>query len=183
MKKSDAGFSIDKIVEIFLFVIAVCLLSLGAIMEKNSGLDSFKTGKIIIATQGVDMGKYSHIATKNFARWNNALQSRDAKKVAELYFSDATFLPTVSPKFLNGNDEAEQYFKYFLKKNPIGKIVSEKVQVLSPSRYLHSGLYNFQIDEAGDRHIVEARFTFLWTLDEQGIWKIAHHHSSLQPKV
>lgn len=183
MEKSDADFSIDTIVKIFLCVIVVCLLSLGALMAKNSGLDSSRRDKIIIATQGIDVEKYSHIATKNFARWNNALQSRDAKKVTELYFPDATFLPTCSSEFLNEDCETEQYFKYFLKKNPIGKIVSEKVQVLSPSIYLHSGLYNFKIGEVGDRHTIEARFTFLWILDEQGVWKISHHHSSIKPKA
>jgi hypothetical protein len=28
---------------------------------------------------------------------------------------------------------------------------------------------------------VEARFTFVYSRDEEGEWKIVHHHSSLKP--
>lgn len=182
MEKRNTGFSNDKIVNIFSGIIIVVFLLLGGFIANNRGLDSFRTSESVATMQGITVKNYSQIATENFARWNDALRSRGPQKVAELYSSEATFLPTLSPKFMNGNDETEEYFKNFLKKNPVGKIVLEKVQILSSVSYLHSGLYNFQIDEAGDRHIVEARFTFLWTLNEKGIWKIAHHHSSVRPK-
>jgi uncharacterized protein (TIGR02246 family) len=180
MEKRNVGFSINTLINIFLVFITVGFLFLGALVSK--GIEGVKTNQIVVIMQGDAMRKYEQIAIENFVRWNEALQSHDAKKVAELYSSEATFLPTLSPKFMNGNEEAEEYFKRFLKKNPMGKVVKEKVQVLSSTSYLHSGLYNFQIDEAEGKHIIEARFTFLWTLDEQGIWKIAHHHSSIKPK-
>jgi len=120
--------------------------------------------------------------SSNFTRWNEALLSKDPKKVAELYTEDATFLPTVSPEFKFGQKETEDYFKHFLQKDPDGKVVAEKVQTLSPSSYLHSGLYNFELGPKDDRQIVEARFTFLWVQNDVGQWKIAHHHSSVKPK-
>jgi hypothetical protein len=39
---------------------------------------------------------FDKLAKENFALWNNALQTKDAKKVASLYNSDISFLPTVS---------------------------------------------------------------------------------------
>jgi uncharacterized protein (TIGR02246 family) len=119
----------------------------------------------------------------NFNRWNEALLSRDPKAVAELYTEDATFLPTLSPEFKSGKKETEEYFAHFLQKNPIGTVLEEKIQTLSPKSYLHSGMYNFEVGPADDRQIVEARFTYLWTQTEEGKWKIAHHHSSVKPKA
>ncbi|MCX6739422.1 MAG: SgcJ/EcaC family oxidoreductase [Candidatus Parcubacteria bacterium] len=122
------------------------------------------------------------VVTENFDQWNAALNSKDPKKVAEMYTEDATFLPTLSPKFKVGREETEEYFEHFLQKNPDGKVVQEKVQTLSPKSYLHSGMYNFIVDQDGDRRLVEARFTFLWEQDAHGVWKIAHHHSSVKPQ-
>lgn len=122
------------------------------------------------------------VVSENFHRWNEALNSTDPKKVAELYTEDATFLPTLSPAFKQGIEETEEYFEHFLQKNPDGKVVEEKVQTLSPKSYLHSGMYDFTVDQNGERKTVEARFTFLWVQDENGEWKIAHHHSSVKPQ-
>lgn len=122
------------------------------------------------------------LVRENFNRWNNALLTGDAKAVADLYSRKSTFLPTVSPEFKKGVDEAEDYFKHFLEKNPSGKIVSEAIQPISSSAYLHSGTYDFEIGPEDNRTIVEARFTFLWQKSYSGGWKIAHHHSSVKPK-
>ena len=122
------------------------------------------------------------IVSENFARWNEALLSKDPKRVADLYTKDATFLPTLSPDFKFGQEETEGYFEHFLKKSPAGKVIEEKVQTLSTESYLHSGMYNFELGPKDARHAVEARFTFLWVQDDNGQWKIAHHHSSLKPQ-
>jgi hypothetical protein len=41
---------------------------------------------------GPDMNK---LARENFGKWNAALQTKDAKAVADLYSSSLSFLPTV----------------------------------------------------------------------------------------
>lgn len=125
---------------------------------------------------------FLEIAHDNFERWNEALQTRDAKKVALLYSEDNTFLPTMSPDFKFGQNEAEGYFEHFLLKNPFGKIVEDKVQTLGEDLYLHSGLYNFEIGPSEKRETAEARFTYVWQKDKDGQWKILHHHSSVRPK-
>jgi uncharacterized protein (TIGR02246 family) len=121
------------------------------------------------------------IAKKNFAKWNAALLTKDAKKVADLYTSDATFLPTVSPEFKKGREGAEDYFHHFLEKDPEGEVVEEVVQPISIDCYLQSGLYNFAVGPKEKREIVAARFTFLWQRGTDGQWRIAHHHSSKVP--
>ena len=122
---------------------------------------------------------FLEIARENFKKWNEALQTKDASKVAELYSKDNSFLPTLNGEFKAGQEEAEGYFEHFLLKNPAGKIVEEKIQPLGDA-YIHSGLYDFEVGPADKREIVEARFTYVWR-EEDGKWKILHHHSSLKP--
>lgn len=121
-------------------------------------------------------------AQANFRAWNEALQTRDAATVAKMYSEDCTFLPTQSGEFKQGQSGAEDYFHHFLQKNPEGRIVEERVQELGPDSYLHSGMYNFEVGPKDNRSIVEARFTYVWKRDDEGNWKIAHHHSSVKPK-
>lgn len=120
-------------------------------------------------------------ARANFAIWNDALKTGDTKTVAALYAETSTFLPTVNGEFKRGQLQAEEYFKHFLEKNPTGEIVEDEVQILSPTCYLHSGMYNFELGPDNKREIVEARFTFVWEKDAQGKWRIIHHHSSGRP--
>lgn len=126
---------------------------------------------------------FLEIARANFQKWNEALKTKDASKVAELYSKDSSFLPTLNGEFKAGQEEAEGYFEHFLLKNPSGKVVEEKVQPLGDS-YVHSGLYDFEVGPADKREIVEARFTYVWQdINKNGQWKIIHHHSSVKPVI
>ncbi|MFA5184842.1 MAG: SgcJ/EcaC family oxidoreductase [Patescibacteria group bacterium] len=131
--------------------------------------------------------RLQELAAAQFARWNQALLSRDPHMVASLYSPEASFLPTLNPEFKNGQPGAEEYFHHFLEKNPEGKVVAEAVQEVASDQsgntaaFLHSGLYDFLVGPAEQRGTAEARFTFLWQKDENGDWKIRHHHSSLKP--
>jgi uncharacterized protein (TIGR02246 family) len=124
----------------------------------------------------------SKIASANFESWNDTLQTKDPEKVAALYSDDATFLPTVSGKFMKGKDGAAEYFEHFLKKDPSGRVIEEKIITLEPGCYLHSGKYNFQVGPADNRQVVEAEFSFVWMKDSNDDWKIIHHHSSMAPE-
>jgi len=123
------------------------------------------------------------IAKQNFKTWSESLTTKNPKTVAGLYTEDATFLPTVSSEFKKGQGGAEEYFHHFLEKDPKGEVVEEEVQFLGENCYLHSGMYNFEVNSPeGGRQIVEARFSFVWQKNERGEWKILHHHSSVRPK-
>lgn len=127
------------------------------------------------------MDKIKEIARRNFFIWNQALETGDQKKVAGLYAEGATFLPTVSGEFKKGRSGAEEYFKHFLEKNPIGEIIDDEVQILGSDIYLHSGMYNFELGPDSKREVVKARFSYVVKLKEDGDFEILHHHSSVKP--
>lgn len=135
-----------------------------------------------INNEGGPKMEMQEIAHNNFDLWAKALLTKDPKKVAELYSQDSTFHPTVSGKFKKGSFGAEEYFEHFLAKNPEGKITEEKVHSLGSDSYLHSGLYDFEVDNSEGRENVNARFSFVWRKDPSGQWKIIHHHSSVKPQ-
>jgi len=127
--------------------------------------------------------EFKKIAADNFLLWQNALLSGSAEQVAELYTETATFLPTVSAEFKKGKNGAASYFRHFLEKNPSGSVVLDEVQVINKQNYVHSGFYNFEVGPPDNRKVLEARFTFVWGLNEYDEWKILHHHSSLKPTI
>jgi len=126
----------------------------------------------------VDIG----LARANFKRWNDALQTKDAATVANLYDSrDLSFLPTVSPKHIKDGSNTEDYFKAFVQKNPFGTITDDSIQAFNDGNaYLHSGMYTFELGDAGARTPVQARFSYVWKKVGND-WKISHHHSSVVP--
>lgn len=89
-------------------------------LEKFKGVDSPQEN-----TQTIQ-----EITSRNFSKWNSALQTGNPKEVAALYFKDATFLPTASREFKKGQKGAEEYFTHFLKKNPTGKIIKEEIKTI-----------------------------------------------------
>jgi uncharacterized protein (TIGR02246 family) len=129
-----------------------------------------------------DKESFLEIAHENFKKWNEALQTKEPEKVAELYTEDCTFLPTMSGDFKFGQEGAESYFEHFLQKDPIGLVKEEKIQETGPDTYIHSGMYDFEVGPADKREIAEARFTYVWQRNESGHWEIIHHHSSIKPK-
>ena len=69
------------------------------------------------------------LARANFKRWNDALQTKDAAVVANMYdSSDLSFLPTVSPKHIKDDFSTEDYFTAFVQKNPFGTITDDSIQ-------------------------------------------------------
>jgi uncharacterized protein (TIGR02246 family) len=129
------------------------------------------------------MSDFQTLATQNFKRWSDSLLTLDPAAVAALYTENNDFLPTQSGEFKHGRAAAEGYFHHFLEKHPVGRVTEESVQALGEKSYLHSGHYNFELDDGqGGRQTVEARFSFVWTQTENGDWLIAHHHSSVRPQ-
>ena len=60
--------------------------------------------------------------SKQFDRWNAALQTGDPKQVAALYAPGGVLLPTVSNQVRTTKEEIEDYFSGFLQLKPQGKI-------------------------------------------------------------
>lgn len=113
-----------------------------------------------------------------FDRWNDSLQTADARKVAANYAQRSILLPTVSNKPRLSDAERVDYFEHFLENRPSGKIDSRQIEIGCNSA-VDAGLYSFTFAKSGA--VVHARYTFTYAwLDGQ--WLITSHHSSAMPE-
>uniref|UniRef100_A0A7S4J4T4 Calcium/calmodulin-dependent protein kinase II association-domain domain-containing protein n=1 Tax=Odontella aurita TaxID=265563 RepID=A0A7S4J4T4_9STRA len=115
-----------------------------------------------------------------FSLWNDALATLDPDAVAARYSKSPCLLPTVSDVPRTDYDSIKAYFVDFLKKEPQGTIL-ESYTTSGPNWCMDDGIYEFVFGATGD--IVKARYSFVYTKDENDdTWKIAHHHSSQMPE-
>ena len=120
------------------------------------------------------------LAQELFDTWNNALQTGNAKAVAQLYWDDGVLLPTVSNVPRVNHAEIEDYFHHFLESKPFGTIVSRNLKQ-GCNKLTDAGVYEFQVTKNGEQMVVPARYTFVYEF-RNGEWKISHHHSSMMPE-
>ncbi len=120
------------------------------------------------------------LADDNFKSWNEALEKGEAKEVAKKYLEEGELFGTVSAKIRKGQKEIEGYFDHFLEIDPSGEVIERKTINISTKAFLDSGLYNFQVTRDGKKQTIEAMFTYIWQKDENGEWKIKHHHSAVK---
>ena len=120
------------------------------------------------------------LAEELFIKWNNALQTGNAKKVAALYAEDAVLLPTVSNLPRTSTAEIEDYFVHFLEKKPYGIIKQRNIKQ-GCNKLTDAGIYDFEVVSDGKKKIVPARYTFVYEY-RNNEWKIVHHHSSMMPE-
>lgn len=113
-----------------------------------------------------------------FERWNDALKTGDAQKVADNYLSDAVLLPTVSKQVRLTDAERVDYFEHFMEKKPIGKIDTRTIRI-GCNKAIDTGTYTFTF---ADKTEVSARYTFTYTWKDNE-WKISSHHSSAMPEA
>ena len=116
-----------------------------------------------------------------FDRWNAAVLTEDAEKVADLYAPDAVLLPTLSPEIRTTREGIVDYFEGFLAKHPSGEEIRSVVKVLDPRTAIDTGVYRFTFHNADQTTTsVDARYTFVYE-KRHGAWWIINHHSSLMP--
>lgn len=121
-----------------------------------------------------------HPSVQNFARWQDALLSRDPHQVADLYADNATLIPTMFKKMATDRNAIVEYFTFFLSLLPGASMIQEEVIPTSDDSYLHCGVYRFKLTVDGSEQEVDARFTMVWQkVDDE--WNILHHHSSRNP--
>lgn len=118
---------------------------------------------------------------KLFDNWNAALQTRDPKTIAALYANNGVLLPTLSNTPRTNHKELEDYFTYFVKKHPSGKI-DQRVIFSGCNWATDTGLYTFTLYEnyPNGKQTVGARFSYTYEYIN-GKWLIISHHSSLLP--
>lgn len=116
-----------------------------------------------------------------FDRWNAALATGDAKKVAALYAPNGILEPTVSNQVRSTPAEIEEYFVHFLQAKPQGVINERFIRMLDDDVALDAGVYTFSLTKQGKPVKVQARYTYLYEKID-GDWKIVNHHSSAMPE-
>ena len=118
------------------------------------------------------------IISELLQKWVTAIKSGDPKQVVSLYHDDGILLGTFSNKERVGRDLILEYFENLLKSPVDVEIVSEHPHVLE-SAVVNSGLYNF----VTNGKTVNARFSFMYTKNDDSDWKIISHHSSVIPEA
>jgi len=113
-----------------------------------------------------------------FSLWNDALATKDPKKVADRYSKEGVLLPTVSDVPRNDYPGIVDYFTNFLKLEPQGEILESNV-IVGANWAQDAGLYEFTMGATGAK--VKGRYTFVYVF-EDGEWKISQHHSSVMPE-
>ena len=117
-----------------------------------------------------------NLATELLQKWTSAIKNGDPKQVTKLYHENGILLGTFSAKERVGHELILEYFESLLKSPVEVQIVSEHSHVFE-SDVVNSGLYNF----ITDGKIINARFSFAYSKNDDG-WKIISHHSSVLPE-
>ncbi len=109
-------------------------------------------------------------------KWTSTIKNGDPKQVTKLYDENGILLGTFSPKERVGHELILEYFESLLKSPVEVQIVSEHSHVFE-STAVNSGLYNF----ITNGKTINARFSFVYSKNDDG-WKIISHHSSVLPE-
>ncbi len=112
-----------------------------------------------------------------FDRWNESLQTGNAKTVSENYLSDAVLLPTLSNQVRLTDEERIHYFEAFLAKKPVGHIDSRTIRI-GCNKAIDTGTYTFTFKD-GSKAAARYTFTYAWNGEK---WLISTHHSSAMPE-
>jgi uncharacterized protein (TIGR02246 family) len=112
-----------------------------------------------------------------FDRWNDSLKTGNPHKVMANYAPRSVLIPLSSTKPRLTLDDKEDYFHTFLKKHPVGRVVSRTI-VLNCNTAIDEGLYTFSFPNNGPE--VKARYTFIYKWDGNQ-WLITSDHASVLP--
>ena len=112
--------------------------------------------------------------------WMKTICSNNVEAIVSMYKEEAVLLGTLDGKLRKGHSEIKEYFDFFVKLQPCGKITSIVEEDFGHRRVaVANGTYDFELTENGEKLVAPARFTFV--LERAGTkWKIHSHHSSKQ---
>ncbi|MDP6157163.1 MAG: SgcJ/EcaC family oxidoreductase [Candidatus Thermoplasmatota archaeon] len=118
--------------------------------------------------------------TEFVEEWMKTICSNNVEAIVSLYKEEAVLLGTLDGKLRKGHSEIKEYFDFFVKLQPCGKITSIVEEDFGHRRVaVANGTYDFELTENGEKLVAPARFTFV--LERAGTkWKIHSHHSSKQ---
>jgi uncharacterized protein (TIGR02246 family) len=120
-------------------------------------------------------------AYKSVEQWAAAFNAHDVEKTVAIFTPDALVLGTLSPSLATKPDELRKYFGASAAAKSEVQLGESSAIVLSDAAVEFVGFYEFSRPKDGQIAKTPARFTILAT-KRDGVWKIAHLHSSARPK-
>lgn len=120
-------------------------------------------------------------AYASIERWSEAFNSGDVEQIVRMYTNDALVLGTLSPGMTTKSDDLRAYFKAAAAAKLQVRLGDHSAVALAEDAVVIAGFYDFSAPAGGHPVVVPARFSFVM-VKKDGIWKIAHHHSSVRPK-
>jgi hypothetical protein len=112
--------------------------------------------------------------------WAKALNEHHPEKAAALYSNYISLYATYQTKIETYTDLLKYFTKLVAKEDFQVKFNEENIRVYGPTA-INSGLYTFTYKKDGEKQIIPARFTLVYTLTPDG-WRIVEHHSSTLPE-
>ena len=119
--------------------------------------------------------------TEFVEEWMETICSNNIENIVSLYKEEAVLLGTLDGKLRKGHSDIREYFDFFVKLQPCGKIITiEEKDFGHRCMGVANGTYDFDLTENGEKTVAPARFTFV--LEKTGTkWKLHSHHSSKIP--
>jgi|TARA_R110000824_G_scaffold25139_1_gene87854 uncharacterized protein (TIGR02246 family) len=119
---------------------------------------------------------------KVIQNWLDTVCKHNPQAIVDLYAPDGVLLGTVAKTMKVGRNEIIGYFNMFVEKQPCGIFKQVNIQNFGSDYAVADGTYDFNLlNDEGEKDVVAARFTFVLR-KIKGVWKIAAHHSSVNPE-
>ena len=113
--------------------------------------------------------------------WATTFSANDPDELTKVYWPDAIVFGTNSPAMFEGTDAILKFFAR-LKGSGFKNVIGERrTIVLSDDAVVVAGFYDSSLLQDGKPVTTPARFSMV-IVRRDGVWRIAHHHSSPQPK-
>jgi hypothetical protein len=116
---------------------------------------------------------------QNWATQLSRSTPSDPEPVVSTYADTGVLLPTCANGPLTGRSEITGYFVGFLKPQPAAMFDPASRKIGGDCRHpFASGLYTFKLN---DGTVLQGRYTYVFRQIGPAAWRIAQHHSSLEP--
>lgn len=118
------------------------------------------------------------------SNWFKQLEQGNLDQLVSLY-SDTrlSFHPTLWNEHIRNRARTRDYFVSFLAKRPQVHSFEGEFLGLREHAFLYSGTMVLGLGTQGHdtENLITARFSFVWTKEDDDQWRILHHHNSVVP--
>ena len=118
------------------------------------------------------------------SNWFKQLEQRDLEQLMSLYSNTRlSFHPTLWNEHIRDRARAREYFVSFLAKRPHLQSFEGTLLDLGEHTFLYAGTMILRMgnQRQDKKNQISARFSFVWTKEDDDQWRIIHHHNSVVP--